>query len=134
MTSHFPLQPLFLGLHDETFPETLSNPLDQAEGPPAKLVFRTRKDTEVLSFGSSGRMFGNPRSSDLYGGHMLCPCCVHTVVVLTRKGGAYVRGVGQISALIGVFALSRLAELFMRAQCPVSPVEPTFLLLCNLVL
>lgn len=51
------------------------------------------------------------------------------------------RGVGQISAcvtrscaLIGVFALSRLAELFMRAQYPVSLVEPTLLLLCNLVL
>lgn len=72
---------------------------------------------------------------------MLCPCCVHTVVVLTRKGGAYVRGVGQISAcvtrscaLIGVFALSRLAALFMRAQYPVSLVEPTLLLICNLVL
>lgn len=37
-------------------------------------------------------------------------------------------------ALVGVFALSRLAELFMRAQYPVSPVEPTLLLLCNLVL
>lgn len=45
-------------------------------------------------------MFGNPRISDLYGGYMLCPCCVHTVVVLTRKGGAYVRGVGQISACV----------------------------------
>lgn len=73
---------------------------------------------------------------------MLCPCCVHTVVVLTRKGGAYVRGVGQISACVTDQKLcrrrcvcpERLAELFMRAQYPVSPVEPTLLLLCNLVL
>lgn len=65
-------------------------------------------------------------------------CYVGVAYILSScslgKGGAYVRGVAQISALIGVFALSRLAELFMHAQCPVSPVEPTLLLLCNLVL
>lgn len=90
----------------------------------------TRKGAEVLIVCSLGRMFGNPRVSDLCGGH----CYVRVTVTLLRslgKGGRECEALGssfsvvtRSCALVGMLALSRLTELVVRAQNPVSWETP----------